>query len=380
MTGVHEQFYLNQGPHMGLCTPNKGQRIMQARAGGVGLQRRETTCNAHGVAARHSQSDKKPVKHPNKAFLRESSYCASFNSHELVAHPLAQHPLPETRCEQLRKRMDPRGYLLEVLGLRAPYDQDRADGDTLRREKGPKLAKTIIFEGHKEPVTRIVSPNPLRRLARIHTLVAAASAANTLQCSSTSVSRLPSSEEHPLLHPSERSQSSGDDNPRGNHDDSEHAASSSRPPSAGPPLTRRPSTEAARLPAQASMSDFKRAGTYTGRAPSPEGAGAPSAHPPTQALQRGATSVRPLLPRPAGAPSPGPPLTRWASVPARPVDSPSEDRIQIVWQPPSGASFMRDLSPKNSNALPSLVFSARTGEYWDPRSQCWRSRSLRSVD
>ena len=302
MTGVREQFSLKQGPHIGLSTPNKGQHIMQARAGSVGLQRRDTSSHSQGVGARHhSHSDKKPVKHPDKAFHRESSYSASFGSHELVTHPL-----PATRCDQLRRQIDPRGHLLEVLSLCAPYDQDHPDGDSMRRDKGPKLANTISFEGHREPVTRIVSPNPLRPLARIRNassfLASATSSTDALQRKSTSIPRL-RSEELPLLFPSERSDGSGEESPRKSsccsHDNEEHAASSPiRPPSPGPPLTLRPSEA------------------------------------------------------------------------ARPAGSPSEGRIQIVWQLPSSASIMRDLNPEHANSLPTLVFSARRGQYWDPHSVC----------
>ncbi|KAJ1479919.1 hypothetical protein T484DRAFT_2834139 [Baffinella frigidus] len=104
----------------------------------------------HSVGARHHHhTDKKAGKHPYRTFHGESSYSSSSHSRELVAH----HPLPESRGDQLRKQLDPLGHLREILGLRAPRDQDHADGDSLFRDRGPK---TISIG---EPATRPASPH-----------------------------------------------------------------------------------------------------------------------------------------------------------------------------------------------------------------------------
>jgi hypothetical protein len=336
MTGVHVQCPPKQGQHSpkpGLCTPTKGQHRMQSQGGnphdahGVRLQRRDTSGNAHGVrsvkARHHSHSDKKLVKHRYKAFHSDSSYSASFDSAELDAH----HPLPESRCNQLRRRIDPRGHLREILGLCAPY-QDHADGDSLWRDRGPKLVKKIIFEGIREQATRLVSSSPLRPLSGTRNAssfhVSRASSTHgknhALRHGATSVVLLPS-DEPPLLLPSERSPGSGGESARksscSSHEEGEHAPSpptlGTRPPSPGP------------APALVRLS-----------ARTPE------------------TTVQPSMGTSEAA--------RLAA------SSPSEGRIQIFWQPPSGASLMRDFFPERASSFPAIDFSVRRGRYWGPRS------------
>ncbi|KAJ1488853.1 hypothetical protein T484DRAFT_1938491 [Baffinella frigidus] len=86
--------------------------------------------------------------------------------------------------------------------------------------------------------------------------------------------------------------------------------------------------------------------------------------------------------------SPGPRPRRQISEPARlmmphvhpaltraPSDlgpaRPSSARIRITWQPPSNVSFRRTFFPQYAASVPSLAFSAWTGQYdryWNPKS------------
>jgi hypothetical protein len=72
-------------------------------------------------------------------------FSSSFDSSEFVAHD------PLSRCAQLRKDLDPRGHLQDILA-------------------GPTLAKTIrprLSEGASGPLPTIAAPNPLMRQAKI---------------------------------------------------------------------------------------------------------------------------------------------------------------------------------------------------------------------
>jgi len=161
-----------------------------------------------------SHADKKVAQH---------HYSASFDSSDFVAN----HPAPESRCEELQKLTDPRGHLLEMLDIKPPRDQDNVDVDFLR-ERNPTKVKT------RNPSTKPAAPNPLLRTPAFRnasSFCSGASSAGNRQAvrrGSTSLTlrssnRKPGSLEKPT-----------------SQDEDQHAPSRpTQPPSAGPRPLRR---------------------------------------------------------------------------------------------------------------------------------------------
>ncbi|KAJ1481953.1 hypothetical protein T484DRAFT_1805612 [Baffinella frigidus] len=286
---------------------------------------------------------------PAKAFDRKSSYCASFNSIGVEARE-------ESRGDQLRKQMDPRGHLLEFL-----------------RDSSPKPETPHV--GLRGVV---VAAETLRRHARDGADLTDVHPAGSFRRGGTMVTLKSNTQFLRRGIPSEGSPGSGSSD--GSPDDEEHASpmqtASPVPtpsPSLGPRAQRR-FVEAARLVIRnahptLSTSPSEHESPLPKMPPSPGPAARRKfadaarlvirdAHP---ALSRSASEHsslatplrspgggglralhRPKAPRlvmhdvpPAHLPSdPGP---------ARPS---SESKIRIMWQPPCNLSFMKGFFPE----------------------------------
>ncbi|KAJ1488854.1 hypothetical protein T484DRAFT_3584901 [Baffinella frigidus] len=220
------------------------------------------------------------------AYVRDATYSSSFNSSNFFAQR------QESRGDQLRKQIDPRGHLQEILD-RAPLDRNHADGDSVdlveRRGRGSKPA--IPSAG-----SSFFGVSSTRGLGSVEELPP--------RCSDGSL------------------------------DADDHGSSlPTLPPSPGPRARRRFS-EAARLMIRDAHPALTRSPSEHASLPTPP----PSPGP--RALRRFSQAARLVIHAQSA-------LTRATSDPA----PSSESGIRIMWQPPSNESFKQDFFPEDEAAV-----------------------------
>jgi hypothetical protein len=156
----------------------------------------------------HQSSGKKVVKHHYP--LNRTTKSVSFDSSA------------EWRCDELRKLVDPRGHLQEILNLRTTRDQENVDGVSLSREssrgslrdRGPTLIKTPSPEGFREPLTKLAAKRPflLTRISNARSFCSRASSTDNTHAMNRGSTAA-------ALRPSERSRIGPPSRSAGSHDD-----------------------------------------------------------------------------------------------------------------------------------------------------------------